>query len=329
MLVEQQIKSHTLKNESLDILIEKYTQNTCTAQEKKIVEEYFEYCQQKEISLSDSRAVIGKRMYDKITSEISLRKRTTRKKRDKLVLKVAASILLIASVGVYVFSVNKIEKFTNLAKLGEKKEVTLPDGSVITLNSGSKLSYTSEFNNKFREVDLQGEAYFQVQSNSEKPFMVHTKDIKTTVIGTEFNINAYNENPQIVVSVASGKVNISNGDRLNEDLIRDQSLTYKPLDKSHIKAKSNSDYATAWKNNILLLDNMDLEATAKILEKWFDISIKVDNPLKSKIIYGTFNDPRLDEVLASLEFSIGIKVENPRVKHYLFKNPIGDESIQH
>src|SRR5690606_13071965 len=300
------------------ILIEKYAVGKCGPEEQLLVEKYFEECQNKPRVFSEESAVIGKRMFQKIVKTIGQKKRRT---RQRIGFKVAASLLLLISAGSIIHLYNKEEVYMVKTSYGEKKEFTLSDGTIVFLNSASRLTYTPHYNDDNRELNLIGEAYFNVTSNPEKPFIVHTKGLNTKVHGTSFNINAYDDNEEITVSVTSGKVNVFDNQKINEFLVVNQALTFNTLDKSHVKKQSNTENATVWKNNVLLLDDYDLEATCKILEKWFDVKIDIsDENLKSETIHGTFSQANLKDVLTSIQFSIGIAIEYKNDKHILFKN---------
>lgn len=307
-----------MKKVEFQLLIEKYAAGKCSPEEEIQVEKYFDECQNNPGGFSEESTVIGKRMFQKIVTTIGQRKR---KRRQRIGLKIAASLLLLISAGSIIHLLNKEEVYMAKTGFGEKKEFTLSDGTIVSLNSASRLTYTSNYNQDNRELNLIGEAYFEVTSNQEKPFIVHTKELNTKVHGTTFNINAYDDNEEITVSVTSGKVNVFDNQTVNEFLEVNQALTYNTLDKSHVKKQSNTENATVWKNNVLLLDDYNLETTCKILEKWFDVKIDIiDENLKSELIHGTFTEPNLKDVLTSIQFSIGIDIDYKNENHILFKN---------
>jgi len=99
---------------------------------------------------------------------------------------------------------------------GRKSTITLSDGSVVWLNSGSYLIYPQEFSRKKREVYLAGEAYFEVTENTDKPFIVTTDDIEIEVLGTTFNVNSYPENKDVETVLVEGSVKVSRSDASQE-----------------------------------------------------------------------------------------------------------------
>ena len=106
----------------------------------------------------------------------------------------------------------------------EYKYILLPDSTQVWLNAGSTLDYPEHFDEATREVTLVGEAYFDVKHAAEHPFIIHTGQIQTTVLGTAFNINAYTDRSNIQVSVSRGKVKVSRGDQLIAMLVKGQEV---------------------------------------------------------------------------------------------------------
>ena len=106
----------------------------------------------------------------------------------------------------------------------EYKYILLPDSTQVWLNAGSTLDYPEHFDETTREVTLTGEAYFDVKHAAEHPFIIHTGQIQTTVLGTAFNINAYTDRSNIQVSVSRGKVKVSRGDQLIATLVKGQEV---------------------------------------------------------------------------------------------------------
>ncbi len=181
-----------------------------------------------------------------------------------------------------------------------KQVIHLPDGSTIILNNKSSITYDQViFNTKTREVILSGEAYFDIKSNPDKPFIVHTGKVSTTVLGTAFNINAYGGSENIKVTVERGKVQVGDDEKVYAVITPDQQVVVnkKTLDFEQLKVKSAS--ATAWKSSYLILDNLDMEhATAMISQKYkVTISLSNENIKKCRITASFLNDEDLDHIL--------------------------------
>ncbi|MGH2644379.1 MAG: FecR family protein, partial [Chitinophagaceae bacterium] len=131
--------------------------------------------------------------------------------------KIAATILILTG-GIYFLAQKLIpghhlKQYEIVAEGGIKKHIELPDGTDVWLNADSKLSYNNEFNDKNRDIYLDGEAYFQVKKDASAPFTVNAGGITIKVLGTVFNVSAYKTDPDIQTTLISGKVQVS----LNDD----------------------------------------------------------------------------------------------------------------
>ncbi|MEL7587812.1 MAG: FecR domain-containing protein [Prolixibacteraceae bacterium] len=172
-----------------------------------------------------------------------------------------------------------------VAPLGQKTMVVLPDGSEVWLNSGSSLRYEGNFNLKEREVILTGEAYFEVQKDKSKKFTVITGTLRVDVYGTAFNIKNYKNDEIQEITVSEGRVGISDNTGEIKQLTRGEQVF---LDKRlhHITfGKSSPEIVTAWKNNELIFDNTPMEEVIKYLQRWYGVSIMIENASKRKPSY--------------------------------------------
>ncbi|MBS1564233.1 MAG: FecR domain-containing protein [Bacteroidetes bacterium] len=154
--------------------------------------------------------------------------------------------------------------------------IKLPDGSKVLLNSGSKLSYAPAFGVK-REVYLEGEGYFDIKQDATRPFIVHAGRIKTVVLGTAFNVRALPGGEQVVVTVASGKVRVENGQRTLGVLMRDEQLTVSGSDDIAAKQSVKPDEMPDWKAEDILFDDMPVGDAVAELEKRFSVHIVLGN----------------------------------------------------
>lgn len=219
-------------------------------------------------------------------------------------------LFLAATVYLIFGSPWKENLYTAEAPLGQKAKIELPDGSSVWLNSGSKIKYSSDFNKKNREIDLSGEAYFEVQKNTGKPFIVHTPILDVKVTGTKFNVNAYSEEPSIETSLVEGKVEIN---------VANENKTYH-LTPGHVMACSkltkemtshilNKEAAIGWKDNRLIFVNDNFYKLVNKIEKWYDVKVVYDtlvfrnNKLTVKLLEGE----HLEKLLRIIESTIGAK----------------------
>ncbi len=197
---------------------------------------------------------------------------------------------------------------------GQKSKIHLPDGSIVWLNSKSELTYEENFNDSMRNVNLRGEAFFEVIKDPNRPFIVHTGNVSTTAVGTAFNIET-TESGEITVSLTSGIVNVeaSNSDG-KSDLVQlrpGQGAFYNSGNSNEFELISiNPEYVTQWKDGILRLQNASLNHTIRKLESWYNVQFTLKNqPIRKWDANGVFDNEYLENVLHSLSFSQGFEYE--------------------
>lgn len=198
---------------------------------------------------------------------------------------VAAGILLLIGLGYFInqqglFISGDQQVFSGIAYTervisnGTRTKIEFPDGSSVWINSGSILRYPTAYMDSPRELYLEGEAYFDVKPLDGKPFIVHTGEVSTHVLGTSFNIQAY-EDKQVDVSVASGIVQVKSNHELLGELKANQRIEY---DKGAVRKMDTDVYQyLAWQRGELILDDTDLETAAKILARQYDMEIYFAN----------------------------------------------------
>lgn len=178
------------------------------------------------------------------------------------------------------------------ATLGSKTKLTLPDGSTVWLNAGSKMVYSQGFGVSDRRLAFQGEGYFEVEKNDEMPFLVQTHDVNVTVVGTKFNFRNYPEDEEAVVELLEGKVALEN--QLKEEAVRylspnEKMVLHKATGEMDITSTKVKE-ATLWTENILLFDEDLLPDIVRELERSYHVQIEIDNEdLKQARFYGQFN----------------------------------------
>lgn len=178
------------------------------------------------------------------------------------------------------------------APLGSKTKLTLPDGSTVWLNAGSKMVYSQGFGVSDRRLAFQGEGYFEVEKNDEMPFLVQTHDVNVTVVGTKFNFRNYPEDEEAVVELLEGKVALEN--QLKGEVVRylspnEKMVLHKAIGEMDITSAKVKE-ATLWTENILLFDEDLLPDIVRELERSYHVQIEIDNEdLKQTRFYGQFN----------------------------------------
>ena len=223
-------------------------------------------------------------------------------------LKIAASIAVIAVFSWIIYSV-VFRHETTLKQSGEEMvAVTLPDGSTAWLNHHSRLAYPDNFSKRSRTVLLSGEAFFEVKPDSEKPFIVQTKKARVKVVGTSFNVRAFEETAETEVFVVTGRVNFSNR--------RDkQGITLRPgemavTENNTIVRLGNEELNTlAWKEKRLIFKKSSLSRVVNNLETYFKIDIEIKNENVAGCRFtGTFDQPTLEEVIEALSISLDLTI---------------------
>ena len=218
-------------------------------------------------------------------------------------------VLFIVSYFSYWQGESNIQKsFSNIvveAPLGSKLKLSLPDESIVWLNSGSQMSYSQGFGVNNRELNLIGEGYFEVTRNESLPFTVNSSHLQVVVLGTKFNFRDYCEDDEAVVSLTEGKVAWKNLMRQDQKgcLSPNQRVVLdKRYGKFHVES-SVADHVVQWTKGVLFFDEVPFEIIAKVLERTYDVQIKIMNDsLKSQRFYGNFiqQEQNINDVLNAL-----------------------------
>jgi transmembrane sensor len=166
-----------------------------------------------------------------------------------------------------------------IAPAGQKTEVLMPDGSKIWLNSGSKLSYSGSFNDTQRQVTLEGEAYFKVQHDTKRRFIVSIAGVDVAVLGTAFNVKSYADNKNVEVTLLQGKVALeqSSNHKLISQLLPNQQGI---VDKSKLTCQvssCNASESIMWSEGQLIIDNKNLLEISKMMNVWYGVNIQLLN----------------------------------------------------
>ena len=161
---------------------------------------------------------------------------------------------------------------------GKQFQVTLPDGTKVWLNSSSSLSYPTSFTGGQRQVEMTGEAYFEVAHDVKKPFVVKADKEDITVLGTNFNINAYTDEPALKTTLLEGSVRVSNTS--GKVLITPGQQASVLHNTTRISTASvNVEDVIAWKNGYFNFDNVDLPTVMRQLARWYDVEVKYSGPV--------------------------------------------------
>ncbi|UCS91811.1 DUF4974 domain-containing protein [Echinicola marina] len=194
---------------------------------------------------------------------------------------------------------------------GQKSKIILPDGSKVYLNAESTIRYRKEFKTN-RQVELEGEAFFEVFSDKEHPFSVRSKGLVTKALGTAFNIQAYKDSPLTEVALTHGKVSVEEiGGAKSGELIPGEAIISEGTDSDFRKEKIDVEKVLYWKEGILHFDEDTFEEVVRTLERWYNVKITVEGRYdKGFLCSGTFDkNEYLDNVLNILSHSSGFEYQ--------------------
>ncbi len=223
---------------------------------------------------------------------------------------IAASILIV--VGAAWFTSSLLNKGTRepemltIAAINEVKKDTLPDGSVATLNKRSVLSYPSFFKGKTRKVKLEGEAFFNVKANKEKPFIIDVNDAEVKVVGTSFNVRSYNGATEVIVE--TGIVQVTKNGQMIE-LKAGERTSLSRADTVAAKQVSDDKLYNYYVSKTFVCDNTPLWKLVEKLNEAYDINIRIEREELRKLpLTVTFDEESLDTILNIISQTLMIKV---------------------
>ena len=300
-------------------LFEKFFRNECSKREYEEIMQWMKYAGEEESQaiLSEFANRVSSQKVKRNTqtkmSFATIRHQVKRQTLRKMYTRVAA-VLIIGfishfSLSYFLTPKGQISIVQNAFK-GETQKVILPDGSVVWLNAASSLRYPDEFYN-VREVELTGEAFFDVIRNEKKPFIVKSGRMTTRVLGTSFNISAYkNEISHVTVSSGKVKVDVLSANKNKKIktaiLTEGQQIKLNPqLAKVSVQRVDDALY-NGWKQGILNFDKLSFEKAIVMLERHYNIRIACqDSTLLNNKIRAKYTNETLNEVLEDLQFIIG------------------------
>jgi len=237
-------------------------------------------------------------------------KETIKNKSSFTWIKIAASVmLLISSTALFITlpfnrdpGLSEYKEYYSPA--GRLTTIILHDNTKVTLNENTTLKYPAKFTDNKREVILEGEAFFEVTKDSNRPFFVHTGELATKVLGTSFNIQTLFGTTTI--AVATGKVMVSKGTS-NTFLLPEEQVTYSAVTKKIIKGSADLESVLAWSKQELIFRDTPLSEVAILLEKKYHLRITFEKEtLKRCLITGKFKNQSLEKILEAISYSTGI-----------------------
>ena len=271
--------------------------------------------------------------------------------RVRRYMAIAAASIIVLGLGAWFYMVEHKSSIdfpkniqpAHITQNGSRRQITLPDGTKVWLNGGSKLFYNNNFKGATREVTLEGEAFFDVVKNTGKPFVVHANNINIKVLGTAFNVKAYTEDENVETTLYRGLVNITkSGDEAfqpimlypNQKIIvpivpyiteanaasqsiashrTTKSIEIRQIDSTRLEPLR---VETAWIYNRLEFRGDDFVTLARKLERWYNIKIIFqDDKVTGLNFNGSFEKESIEQALLALTTanSFNYKIQNNEV----------------
>jgi len=272
----------------------------------------------------DLKKYPAKTAWEKVQNRIQKKSSGTTGKLRRLIsnplMRIAATVLVAALLSIagydVFFNPTSSGKLIQVVATDQSvKTLTLPDGTLVSLNASTHLEYPSKFGKKTREVTIEGEAFFEVKPNKEKPFIIHAGKAQIKVLGTSFNVSAYPSAKSVEVIVKTGKVQVLNK---ATETKQNNELILNPGEKGTLVFSSNALLKTtnqnpnfiAWKTHDLIFRATSLGEVISNLENVYKVNIRLDDPkLNGLLLTAHFNDYSLDFILKVIETTFHMETQ--------------------
>ncbi len=303
-----------------DDMLVKYLLGEANTNEQLSVEKWINSAPENQKYLSDFKLILEKSQLAENTDENdydALARLHTRMERTDIKpkqipfnywVRVAATVLVISMVGWFTYSFfNPYNQTILVETTTAVLKQPLSDGSIVTLNKHSKISYLRNFSGKTRTVSLQGEAFFNVEPNKSKPFIIKVNDVTVSVLGTSFNVKS--RDGQTIIVVETGTVKVS---KLNDSiaLTKGEKVSINKGDLSLKKQVNKGLLYSYYYRNELVCDHTPLRELIPILNEKFNVKIIITRPaLEELLISTTFKDESLQEILNVLVKTFNLNIE--------------------
>jgi ferric-dicitrate binding protein FerR (iron transport regulator) len=259
---------------------------------------------------------LSEKLLKRIHKDIPIPTVSKERKLRVYALRVAAAAAILLAVGIGYYRIARqapLQQMMIAAK--ERKTITLPDGSLVSLEPGSTLQYPQQFDQQKREVSLNGEAFFEVAHNEKQPFVIHSPLINTTVLATSFNVEARSAKEARVV-VVTGRVQVlakGEPDSNEQAMIvtANKSAVYNK-DTDHLEMKDATDDARFYaqkRSGKFIYKGVPLEKVVNDLERYYNITIETEKKIRSCAFNGDFDaGDDLDKALTLIAISLNANI---------------------
>ncbi|MDU1890105.1 MAG: FecR domain-containing protein [Dysgonomonas sp.] len=283
---------------------------------KRIFNDYFQQCWH--LAPNEMDETTQDEMYANILSQIDREKKNSESRRwlRPAIIRYAATACIIIAVtfGAYFLGKNGTGINDDVVSMsvmnGQKAEITLADGTRVYINSDSKVIYDGSYNKKDRILTLEGEAYFEVAKNTEKPFIVKANGLDVEALGTSFNVKAYKTEELVSITLIEGKVKVSDSE--DETLMNpNERIEYNLTNKSFAKSElhPNADHLL-WRSSQLAFYGESLEEVCNTLTRMYNCTFEFKSEAVKKYTYnGIIRNNSLTNVLDFISQTASIKYE--------------------
>ncbi|GET25631.1 FecR family protein [Prolixibacter sp. NT017] len=297
----------------LDELIENYLNDKLTPKDKNLLDQFTKNVLKKadwDKETMGNKADIASGIWGSLTWQLHRRQlKTIRRQQARWSISIAASIILIVGLGVWLYHPGPKPEVFTVETNSKMDSLKLPDGSVIFLSPHTTIAYNNRFNVKKRKVKmLKGNAFFRVVHNVKKPFEIISGNLKTTDLGTSFNIHMGRNSCQ--VTVHTGKVNVSTG-KSSVNLIAMQEACYSADGEKLIVKNVGAADISPWYSGNTTLADQSLETILSFLEKKFGlVAIRVNpHSLKMRATVYIPGEAKLEPILQQINYITNLKLE--------------------
>ena len=191
---------------------------------------------------------------------------------------------------------------------GGQYQLELADGSLVWLNATSSIRFPTTFIGKERRIEITGEAYFEIAKNREMPFIVAVNGAEVQVLGTHFNINAYNDEDNVRTTLLEGSVKFVSGD--NSNILKPgQQFQLAKNGAFNVANDVNVDEVVAWKNGLFAFENATIEKVMRQFSRWYDVEIEYRGKTDDLFIAEMRRNIKLSDALKALELTGKVKFD--------------------
>jgi len=324
----------------IDDLIGKYLSGEASEQERAQVEEWAAISEanknqfnQFKLIFERARLVKDTQVFDTDKAWLRVKSRMAQPKAKSIqfpqywnVLRIAA--VLIVTAGVSYFAYQWMNVPDQVIAIVAQKEIvrdTLPDGSLAVLNKSSSLKYAYNTRSNQRKVQLEGEAFFDVKHQEDKPFIIETDEVIIEDIGTTFNVSAFPDSPTIEVYVETGEVAFYTLKDTGLNLVAGETGVYHKANKSFARLLKIDTNRLAYKTGIFSFRNADLETIVNDLNSVYEAQIRLSNDvIKSCRLNVAFKNERLEDIVDIIAETLGLTITREGEDYVLSGNGCGN-----